>query len=205
MKLWGSFTSPYVRKICAMLEYHQLPYEFLPVQGNAFNAQSAHNLVNPLGKVPTLQTDDGVWLCDSSVIAEYLDSIGNSPKLYPQGEKRFVELNTVALAHGILANTTELMLPEKMFRAEEFWWKERHQQVFERNQRSLKALWEQIQPYGTELNLMTLSAACVVDYFLFRDEIIGMANTLKELGFDAWNEAMKAQHPCLMNTQPRKN
>ena len=38
---------------------------------------------NPLSKVPTLITDDGMSLYDSPVICEYLDSLGSAPKLFP--------------------------------------------------------------------------------------------------------------------------
>ena len=201
MKFWGSLTSPYVRKVRATLEHHQLAYEFLPVEGNAFNAQSAHNKVNPLGKVPALETKEGLWLCDSSVIVEYLDELGCAEKLFPS-KQDIVFKNDLALVHGILENTTSLMIPEKMFRPESEWWLSRHQQIFERNRRSIPILAQQLERFGTELNMVTLVSVCLVDYFKVRDGMIQMTDVLQETGLIDWAKLMNEKYHCLKSTLP---
>ena len=72
---------------------------------------------NPLSKVPTLVTDDGLHLYDSPVICEYLDSIGSAPKLFPAaGKARWIALTQQALGDGILDATQprrrEIALPQ---------------------------------------------------------------------------------------------
>ena len=72
---------------------------------------------NPLSKVPTLITDDGMSLYDSPVICQYLDSIGTAPKLYPApGPALWTALRQEALADGILDATQprrrEIALPQ---------------------------------------------------------------------------------------------
>lgn len=58
---------------------------------------------NPLSKVPTLVTEDGIVLCDSMSICLYLDAIGEGPALLPAGGKlRWIVLRRHALAHGVL-------------------------------------------------------------------------------------------------------
>jgi glutathione S-transferase len=58
---------------------------------------------NPLSKVPSLVTDDGLALNDSPIITEYLDHIGGGAKLYPApGPARWKALAMMALADGIL-------------------------------------------------------------------------------------------------------
>jgi glutathione S-transferase len=58
---------------------------------------------NPLGKVPTLITDQGMALFDSPVICEYLDSIGSAPALFPAvGPARWTALRLQAIGDGIL-------------------------------------------------------------------------------------------------------
>lgn len=49
-----------------------------------------HDLMrsNPLGKIPTLITDDGAVLFDSTVICEYLDSLHAGTKLFPADPKQ---------------------------------------------------------------------------------------------------------------------
>ena len=55
MKLWYSTTSPYVRKVLVTLKYQQLldKTELIKI-GSSFDANSAHNQANPLGRVPAL-------------------------------------------------------------------------------------------------------------------------------------------------------
>lgn len=59
--------------------------------------------VNPLSRIPTLVTDDGLVLFDSSLICEYLDSLHSGPKLYPSaGEPRWRALRWHALGTSML-------------------------------------------------------------------------------------------------------
>ncbi|WP_373698378.1 glutathione S-transferase N-terminal domain-containing protein, partial [Neisseria dentiae] len=134
MKLWYSTTSPYVRKVHAVAAHHDLGgrIELLKVT-SSFDAASPHNQNNPLGRIPVLQTDGGKWLLNSNVIAEYLDTLGQGQKLYPQDNSRWEVLNLHALAEGILENTVA-MIAEKMLRPENEWWTARHAQIKARNE-----------------------------------------------------------------------
>jgi len=73
MKLVGSKTSPYVRKIRVLLAEKQLAFEF--VEDNVWAPETKVPQWNPLIKVPALVLDDGEALFDSPVIAEYVDSL----------------------------------------------------------------------------------------------------------------------------------
>ena len=73
MKLVGSRTSPYVRKVRVLLAERQLAHDFL--EESAWTATTTVPRYNPLNKVPALQLDDGECLYDSAVIAEYVDAI----------------------------------------------------------------------------------------------------------------------------------
>jgi glutathione S-transferase len=73
MKLIGSRTSPYVRKIRVLLAEKQIAHDF--VEENVWSPDSKVAQYNPLNKVPALVVDDGECLYDSQVIAEYLDSL----------------------------------------------------------------------------------------------------------------------------------
>lgn len=100
MKLYGSLTSPYVRKARIMIREKNLPGEF--VVADAWAADSPVPALNPLGKVPVLALDNGESLFDSPVIIEYLDSM-RAPALLPaSGEARWQMLRWAALADGIL-------------------------------------------------------------------------------------------------------
>ena len=73
MKLLGSKTSPYVRKIRVLLAEKQIAFEF--VEDNVWSPDTKVPPHNPIGKVPALILGDGEALYDSRVIAEYLDAL----------------------------------------------------------------------------------------------------------------------------------
>lgn len=115
MKITASGASPYVRKAmaCAIARGIDSQLEKWtiattdPVLSNS----------NPLGKIPTLVTDEGVALFDSPVICEFLDSIGSAPALFPAaGPARWAALRLQAIGDGILdasqPRRRELALPQ---------------------------------------------------------------------------------------------
>jgi glutathione S-transferase len=58
---------------------------------------------NPLGKIPVLICDDGKCIYDSSVIVEYLDALGSTPKLIPDSFVDCIEVKRwQALGDGIV-------------------------------------------------------------------------------------------------------
>ena len=73
MKLVGSRTSPYVRKVRVLLSEKGIDCEF--VEENAWAADTKVPNYNPLNKVPALVLDNGESIYDSVVIAEYLDTL----------------------------------------------------------------------------------------------------------------------------------
>src|SRR3990170_2078262 len=100
MKLYGSLTSPYVRKARVLIREKNLACEF--VVADAWAADSPIPALNPLGKVPVLVLDNGKTLFDSPVIVEYLDSLKTPPLLATSGETRWQMLCWTALADGML-------------------------------------------------------------------------------------------------------
>ncbi|WP_373099803.1 MULTISPECIES: glutathione S-transferase N-terminal domain-containing protein [Pasteurellaceae] len=203
MKLWYSTTSPFVRKARAVAHYHDLQdhIELLLVT-RPFSAQSPHNQDNPLGRVPALQLDNGDWLLNSSVIAEYLDSIGKQPTLFPQDQKRWKVMELYALAEGVLENLVGLMLPERMFRPQQEWWLSRHQQILQRNDRTLQLITQQLEPFGTALNIGTLYTVCLIDFLLFRANVTGADDYTAMPQLAQWAQRMNALYPCLAETKP---
>ena len=104
MKLHWSPKSPYVRK--AMICAHEL--DLVPrlelVRSVAAMLQPNARLMqdNPLSKIPTLVTDEGLALFDSAVICEYLNDLAGGP-LFPQPPAlRWPALRWHALGNGLL-------------------------------------------------------------------------------------------------------
>ena len=104
MKLLFSPTSPYVRKCLATaIELGLLDrIERVTVAAHPIQRDPSIIASNPLGKVPTLITDDGVALYDSRVICEYLNDEAHGQLFPVSGPARWQALTQQALGDGIL-------------------------------------------------------------------------------------------------------
>lgn len=103
MKLWYSPTSPYARKVLVCAAERGLDDSIELVNTKMGDTQSGLRADNPLDKVPTLITGNGMALYDSPVICEYLDSLPGGPALFPPaGAERWMALRLQALADGLL-------------------------------------------------------------------------------------------------------
>ena len=101
MKLIGSISSPYVRKVRIVMAEKKLDYEF--VLEDVWAADTTIAQSNPLGKVPCLVMEGGEALFDSRVIVEYLDTLSPVGKLIPVVGRERAEVKTwEALADGVL-------------------------------------------------------------------------------------------------------
>ncbi len=101
MKLIGSLTSPYVRKVRVVMAEKKLEYTFVAEDVWAAQTQIAES--NPLGKVPCLVMEGAEALFDSRVIVEYLDTLSPVGKLIPAVGRERAEVKTwEALADGLL-------------------------------------------------------------------------------------------------------
>jgi glutathione S-transferase len=101
MKLIGSLTSPYVRKVRVVLAEKKLEFQF--VEEDVWSKDSTISTANPLGKVPCLIMEGGEAMFDSRVITEYLDTMSPVGKLIPATGRERAEVKTwEALADGLL-------------------------------------------------------------------------------------------------------
>lgn len=102
MKLLGTPTSPYVRKVRLMLLEKNIPHEYLidpPREPGSLVVR-----VNPLGRIPALILDDETCVFDSPVITEYVDTLNDHPILIPRKDAldRMRVKRWEALADGIM-------------------------------------------------------------------------------------------------------
>lgn len=73
MRLIGMMNSPYVRRVAISLKLMGLPFEHQQI--SVFRQFDAFAAINPVVKAPSLVTDDGVVLLDSTLILEYLERL----------------------------------------------------------------------------------------------------------------------------------
>ncbi len=110
MKLIGTTTSPYVRKVRVVLAEKKLEYEF--VQKSPWIDNNTLHTFNPLGKVPCLVLikPESV-LYDSRVIVEYLDTLSPVCRLiYADGRERLEVKIWEALVDGVADAAIAAML-----------------------------------------------------------------------------------------------
>ncbi len=101
MKLIGSATSPYVRKVRVVMAEKKL--EFNLVSEDVWAENTTISSSNPLGKVPCLIMEGAEALFDSRVIVEYLDTLSPVGKLIPAVGRERAEIKTwEALADGVM-------------------------------------------------------------------------------------------------------
>jgi glutathione S-transferase len=101
LRLIGSLTSPYTRKVRVVAAEKRIE---LPLQIESVAAADSPVIAfNPLGKVPVLVLDDGSTVFDSRVIVEFLDHASPISRLIPADHRERIEVRRwEALADGVV-------------------------------------------------------------------------------------------------------
>ncbi len=95
VRLIGMWDSPYVRRVAISLKFLEIPFE--ADQVSVFRHFDAFAAVNPVVKAPTLVTDDGLVLMDSTLILDHAALLAA-----PGRQLMPMDLNGHAQAHRIL-------------------------------------------------------------------------------------------------------
>jgi glutathione S-transferase len=172
MKLLGSKTSPYVRKVRIVMLEKKLDYVFVPE--DVWSEQTTITETNPLGKVPCLIMEAGEALFDSRVIVEYLDTLSPVGKLIPAVGRERAEVKTwEALADGvldaaILARLEATWVGRSPAERSQAWIDRQLGKIYT----SLKAMSKGLgdKPYcaGIHLSLADVAVGCALSYLDFR-------------------------------------
>lgn len=111
MKLYGHATSPYVRKVRIALREKNIRFEWL--QESPHDAGNRIAALNPLAKVPVLETDDGQVLFDSALLIEYVDTLTPERLIPPAGPDRLRALLWNTVGTGIVEATVARLLEDR--------------------------------------------------------------------------------------------
>jgi glutathione S-transferase len=170
MKLIGSLTSPYVRKVRIVFLEKKVDVD-LEIE-NVWAADSKIAVANPLGKVPCLISDDGEAIYDSRVIAEYADALSPVSKLIPADNRERAAVKTwEALADGVLDASilTRLELTWRPADQQSSAWVDRQ---LGKVQHSLRQMSEKLGGnawcHGNQMTLADVTVGCAIGYLLFR-------------------------------------
>lgn len=169
MKLIGTLTSPYARKVRIVLAEKKIEYDFTQAMPGA--PDGIVYGYNPIGRVPVLVLDDDTAIFDSPVIVEYLDNVAPNSKLMPQPNREHMEAKRwEALADGLLdaavAVRMESLRPIK----------EQNAAAIARNQAAIvrcidfmaHSLGEGVWCNGNHFSLADIAVGCALGYLDFR-------------------------------------
>lgn len=169
MKLIGSLTSPYVRKVRIVLGEKKIDYDLVLDSPWAEGSQVA--ALNPLGKVPVLVLDDDSTLFDSRVIAEYLDMVAPNNRLLPaSGRERIGVKRWEALADGVLDAAVAAFLESRRPDCERSpsWIARQRGKINLALKVMSDELGEQPWCHGNSLSLADIATGCALGYISFR-------------------------------------
>ncbi len=172
MKLIGSTTSPYVRKVRIVMAEKKLDYQF--VNEDVWSADTQIAASNPLGKVPCLVMEGGEALFDSRVIVEYVDTLSPVGKLIPDRGRERAEVKTwEALSDGlldaaILARLEATWPGRKEGERSQAWIDRQLKKIDDSLAAMDRALAERSHCVGTHLSLADIAVAVAVGYLDFR-------------------------------------
>ena len=201
MKLFYSGASPYVRK--CMVVAHELGLaariEHLPAAAHPVNRDPNIVRNNPLGKVPTLLTDDGTVLYDSRVICEYLNDLGGG-KLFPAtGAPRWSVLTEQSLGDGIL-DAALLARYEGAMRPEALRWADWTAGQLDKIHCGLAAIDAKADSLGERVDIGTITMGCVLGYLDLRFDHLGWRQQHAKAA--AWFARFNAR-PAMQATLPK--
>lgn len=172
MKLIGSLTSPYVRKVRIVMAEKKLDYQL--VLEDVWSADTQMARYNPLGKVPCLLMDGGEALHDSRVIVEYLDTLSPVGKLLPSSGRERAEVKTwEALGDGLLDASIlarlEATWPGRTAEQRSQAWMDRQMDKITHTLRAMSAgLGDKPHCSGIYLSLSDVAVGCALGYLDFR-------------------------------------
>ena len=204
MKLIGSTTSPYVRKVRVVMAEKKLDYDF--VLEDVWSDQTTIKDANPLGKVPCLIMEGGEALFDSRVIVEYLDTLSPVGKLIPQMGRERAEVKTwEALADGVmdaalLARMETVWAKRTAAQRSQAWIDRQLDKIDASLQAMSKGLGDKPFCTGIHMSLADIAVGCALAYLDFRFPQIAWrhdhANLVRLLD-------KLAQRPSFIDTQPQ--
>jgi glutathione S-transferase len=172
MKLIGSVSSPYVRKVRIVMFEKKLDFQF--VTEDVWSAATAISQSNPLGKVPCLVMEGGEALFDSRVIVEYIDTLSPVGKLIPSVGRERAEVKTwEALADGVLDAAIlarlEATWPGRTAEQRSAAWIERQMGKIHASMKAIsQGLGDKAYCAGIHFSLADIAVGCVLGYLDFR-------------------------------------
>lgn len=184
MKLLLNATSPYARMARIVMLERGLEDQVELCWSDPWSEDEYLFSQNPLGRIPTLVTASGVAICESHLIAEYFNGLGEGKSLIPEHRKEAV-LHLAGLGQGLMEASFSSVISRKYLDENanhsvlsDLRWKA--------IQRTLTHLEQGIERYSRrdELTVGDITIAVALDYIEFRLSELGAAKEYPTL--EAW-------------------
>jgi len=200
VRLYGSRTSPFVRKCrAAAIELglgDRVEFVETRVRPTEKNAEFAK--LNPLRKIPALETDADEMLLDSYVICDHLNEIGGGRLIPAEGAARRETLNL----HAVASAATEALVSamyEIRLRPEEKQWPAWTDDLVDRTQDAFDWIEARAGGFGEAPDLGHLAVASLAGYAAFRHGSIDWLGGRPQLAM--WLDRVSPR-PSLKDTAP---
>ncbi len=191
MILRFSPSSPYARKVRVVAHERGLAGQIKEIPSNPWAAPEDLKALNPLGKIPTLVTEGGLALFDSAVICEYLDTLGDGPRLFPpEGAARWLALRAQSLGDGVMdaAILWRVEITQRKDQGPTPGWVERQKGAI---LRSLDMMEQDETGRAGPLSIGGIAIACALGYLDFRFGFLDWRAGRPRLA--AWHAAFDAR------------
>lgn len=171
MRLYGSVTSPFVRRVRFLCNEVGLKFDLIDSLTEA--GQAAMREKNPIWKVPCAEIDDMV-IWDSHTIIQYLtEKFPGNPGLLrnPQGAERWREANLVSAADGCVESAINVFyLRKDGVKTDEVAYlikqRARVESILTWLKSQLKGNYFTVEP---KIGLSELTLYCILDWLRFRE------------------------------------
>jgi glutathione S-transferase len=198
MQLRYSNASPFVRKVLVFAHETGLAQNIALIPTDVWAADTDIARDNPLGKVPTLVTNDGVFI-GSTLCCEYLDSHHSATPLIPrETAARWQVLQRHALADGIIEAAVAHVV-ETLRRPAAFVYSGTLERQQQKIQRALDVIEGDVAAYG-DIDLASVTLGCALGYLDFRHGALNWREGRPKLTH--WYSQFAAR-PSMVATAPK--
>lgn len=200
MRLMHGKLSPFTRKV--MIFVHEKGLQDRVEIVAAAVAQGKNNAelmeLNPIGKIPTLVTDDGQSIYDSFVICDYLEGLAAEPRLIPLAQARrtvALKINAIAdglIVAGVLAKLEQSKVTEKR-------WEEFGAAQWAKMEKCIEALSNELLALEAHYDIAAIGAICALGWVDARAPETKWRTRFPVLA--AWFDKQH-ERPAVQNTRP---
>lgn len=163
--LYYSSPSPFSSKVRLTAHYAGIELQCQAVNTKAEPEELLQ--VNPLGKIPTLVTDDGTSVFDSRVITQYLNRISGN-KLFPRNALKRLEAEKLEALSDGLSDALIAHVYERQLRPQEFVHQPWLDWQWKKAERTLDYLNAAPPRIGAKLHVGHIALASALGYLMLR-------------------------------------